>query len=486
MKTLLHHILSILAALRTRLLSAPQQYIQLFRKRSYPETFGEEMNEQCRIFFPFYSVPFALVALPYIRLDAVIMPDEPLIIAMRLGMTVVVLIAVCVRHWWRYEGRHSIIVAGMMYYLIIVTGIITGLAKAHPSYFGGYSFVIIVLGALPVAPSWLFVGIIVSLASFFTLSLHAGVDFSSPLVQYGLQDLMSSVAVHGFLSIGWTILRRTGYEHGRALQEQRDLLERQTQELTALNEEKNEMMGILAHDLKNPIGAVRGMGELIKGGYVGGQQLQDVADQIVLTGDQMLNLVKNLLDENQLDTGRRVFVRAKVDVAELLESLLQQYRPMAMVKNLTLHVVADAGEHYALADKQAVVQVLDNLLSNAIKYSPRGKNIYVRIKDKGLSATLRETAAGESSVSPSSLISLPPAFVRVEVQNEGEGISQEDMQKLFGKFVRLSARPTGGEHSTGLGLSIVKKMVEAMNGRIWCESEAGNGATFIVELPSVQ
>ena len=76
-----------------------------------------------------------------------------------------------------------------------------------------------------------------------------------------------------------------------------------------------------------------------------------------------------------------------------------------------------------------------------------------------------------------------PDAVRIEIQDEGEGISAEDMKRLFGKFARLSARPTGGEHSTGLGLSIVKKMVEAMNGKVWCESEVGKGATFIVELP---
>ena len=69
------------------------------------------------------------------------------------------------------------------------------------------------------------------------------------------------------------------------------------------------------------------------------------------------------------------------------------------------------------------------------------------------------------------------------MHDEGPGISEEDMKKLFGKFARLSAQPTGGEHSTGLGLSIVKKMVEAMNGRVWCESELGKGATFMVELP---
>ena len=73
--------------------------------------------------------------------------------------------------------------------------------------------------------------------------------------------------------------------------------------------------------------------------------------------------------------------------------------------------------------------------------------------------------------------------MRIKVQDEGEGISPKDIKKLFGKFARLSARPTGGEHSTGLGLSIVKKMVEAMNGKVWCESELGKGATFIVEFP---
>lgn len=83
--------------------------------------------------------------------------------------------------------------------------------------------------------------------------------------------------------------------------------------------------------------------------------------------------------------------------------------------------------------------------------------------------------------------SLPSAvkYIRIEIEDQGPGITEADMKKLFGKFARLSAQPTGGEHSTGLGLSIVKKLVEAMNGRVWCESEPGKGAKFIVELPAV-
>jgi signal transduction histidine kinase len=104
------------------------------------------------------------------------------------------------------------------------------------------------------------------------------------------------------------------------------------------------------------------------------------------------------------------------------------------------------------------MEIFDNLVSNAVKYSPQGRNIYVRVARQAEN-------------------------VLIAVQDEGPGLSEDDKAKLFGKFTRLSARPTAGEHSTGLGLSIVKRMVEAMNGKVWCESELGKGATFIVELP---
>jgi signal transduction histidine kinase len=111
-----------------------------------------------------------------------------------------------------------------------------------------------------------------------------------------------------------------------------------------------------------------------------------------------------------------------------------------------------------LSMKNTTHQVLDNLISNAVKYSPLGKNIMIRLLQN-------ET------------------YIRCEIQDEGPGLSEADKKKLFGKFNRLTARPTAGEHSTGLGLFIVKKLLEAMGGRVWCESELGHGATFIVEFP---
>ncbi len=233
------------------------------------------------------------------------------------------------------------------------------------------------------------------------------------------------------------------------------------QELENLNMEKNEIIGIVAHDLKNPIGAVRGLSELIHSGFVDQQQIPEVTGQIVITADRMLELVKNLLDVNQLESGGMQFQRVAFDIVPVLESIIQQYHAQASAKNIALHCIPESASNLILADEQATVQVLDNIISNAVKYSPHGKSIFVRVKSS-------------------------TEGVRVEVQDEGEGISEADMTKLFGKFARLSARPTGGEHSTGLGLSIVKKMVEAMNGRVWCESEFGKGATFIVELPGAR
>jgi signal transduction histidine kinase len=233
--------------------------------------------------------------------------------------------------------------------------------------------------------------------------------------------------------------------------------------LELMDNEKTELMGIVAHDLKNPITAVRGLAEILRENHLEQQMRINILNQLTLVNDQMLELVKNLLDMNHLESGLIQLGHESFDVMPFVESVLDQYTVAAGLKDITLHrpdassLNASSGT-LVYASEQAVMQVLDNLVSNAVKYSPLGKQVFVRV---------RATSSA----------------VRIEVRDEGPGLSAEDMTKLFGKFARLSAQPTGGEHSTGLGLSIVKKMVEAMNGTVWCESEPGNGATFVVELP---
>ncbi len=243
-----------------------------------------------------------------------------------------------------------------------------------------------------------------------------------------------------------------------ALQESNKQITESNGELEQLVKEKNELMEIVSHDLKNPIGAVRLFAELIENQTFTGDEVLTASAQIAHTSDRMLALVKNVLDMNRLESGGVSMEQKQVHLAPMIEAVHWQYTSHAEAKKIQVHFSNEtASSTTALADEQTMMQILDNLVSNAVKYSPHGKNIFIRLKSS-------------------------PEAVRVEVEDEGPGISAEDMKKLFGKFARLSARPTGGEHSTGLGLSIVKKLVEAMNGKVWCESEYGHGATFIVEL----
>ena len=243
------------------------------------------------------------------------------------------------------------------------------------------------------------------------------------------------------------------------------------QQLREMNNEKNEFMGIAAHDLRNPLGAITGFAEIIleeieplqppapESWARATKEATDCARRIRDTSKRMVEMVQNLLDANRIERGEMKLSLSPVDLCPMVASVIETQRPRATAKEQTIHLESESAPVVVLVDPSVAVQVLENLVSNAVKYSPPGKDMFVRLK---------KHAQG----------------VRVEVQDQGPGLSAEDQKKLFGKFARLSSKPTAGEHSTGLGLSIVKKMVEAMNGRVWCESELGHGATFIVEFPT--
>lgn len=247
-------------------------------------------------------------------------------------------------------------------------------------------------------------------------------------------------------------------------------LAEQNQQLQLLDNEKNEMLGIVAHDLKNPIGAVRSYAEMICYSEIPPEEAQRSSEMIIQTSNRMLDLVNNLLDANAIESGKMKFSLVVFDAAPIVEMMTENMMKAAAMKEIRLHfsLLNEAsrtqGATTLQADEVAFTQIVENILSNALKYSPFGKNVWVR--------------AGRISAKGGDM-------VRIEIQDEGPGFTDTDKEKLFGKFARLSARPTGGEHSTGLGLSIVKKLVELMHGTVCCQSESGHGTTFIVEFPAV-
>ena len=230
--------------------------------------------------------------------------------------------------------------------------------------------------------------------------------------------------------------------------------------LREMNEEKNEFMGIAAHDLRNPLSAIQGYAEMIieDAQSLAHRDLEGNGQRIREAAKRMTEMVQNFLDANRIERGELKLNMAISDLSPLLQSVLETQSPHATAKGQMIQLELPPTPTLALADVSITFQVFENLVSNAVKYSPPGKKIFVRLK-------------AETGV------------VRFEVEDQGPGLSKEDQKKLFGKFARLSAKPTGGEHSTGLGLSIVKRLVEAMNGKVWCESELGMGAKFIVTIP---
>ena len=230
--------------------------------------------------------------------------------------------------------------------------------------------------------------------------------------------------------------------------------------LREMNDEKNEFMGIVAHDLRNPLNCIQGYSELILEESAEAR-VQEPAQRILDTSRRMTEMVRNLLDANRIERGEMKLDLQPIPFSAVLGTVVESYQPRAAAKQQVIGLeckVPAAADLTILADRSLLLQVLENLISNAVKYSPVGTRIDVvltRASDVG----------------------------RCEVRDHGPGLSADDQKKLFGKFARLSAKPTGGEHATGLGLSIVKKMVEAMNGKVWCESQLGQGASFFVQFP---
>lgn len=257
------------------------------------------------------------------------------------------------------------------------------------------------------------------------------------------------------------IIRRQNKELSEAYAKL-DALNRSLQEANRL---KSEFLSIAAHDLKNPLQVIGGFAELISNTSGQHAAVYRNAERIRSAARRMLAIINQLLDTTAIESGGFKLNKEWADLGELARQVVEQNRALAEKKEQRLEFTAE-NQCQALVDPRRIAEALDNLVNNAIKFSPYGKTISVAVQ--------KAPAKGASN-----------GKVRFRVEDQGPGLSREDMKKLFGKFTRLSARPTGGESSTGLGLSIVKQIIELHGGKVWAESRGrGRGAVFIVELGS--
>jgi len=224
---------------------------------------------------------------------------------------------------------------------------------------------------------------------------------------------------------------------------------------------KNQLLGMAAHDLRNPLATIRGMAELLNEGAMG-PLTPEQAEVIVMfrdTSAHMLAMVNELLDVAVIEAGQLKLVPISTDLTDLIAKSVHLNAINAARKNTVIQFDPIGPPIIAMIDAAKIRQVIDNLLGNAIKYSPLGSTITASVRKENETLT-------------------------IAVRDQGPGIPEEERSKLFKEFSTLSVQSTAGEKSTGLGLAICRRIVEAHQGTIAAKNLPDRGCEFFVVLPT--
>jgi signal transduction histidine kinase len=249
-------------------------------------------------------------------------------------------------------------------------------------------------------------------------------------------------------------------EANRELVRIKSELEDRNKELQRSNEEKNQLLGMAAHDLRNPIGAIMSYSEFLleEDKIKEDETYVDFISTIKETSEFLLHLVNEMLDISIIESGKLKLNLSKVDFIYLVNHNITINSVLSEKKGINILFDHDNNIPDIIIDPHKMEQVLNNLISNSVKFSYPGSKVEILIKKE---ANLLITS----------------------VKDEGKGIPEEEFSRLFKPFSRTSVQATGDEMSTGLGLAIVKKIVEGHGGKIWVESNVGKGSTFYFSLP---
>lgn len=232
------------------------------------------------------------------------------------------------------------------------------------------------------------------------------------------------------------------------------------QRLVEIDAQRSALLGVVAHDLRNPVGVVRGFAHLMRREKYGPctTAQAEALDRIVAGCDGMLSMVSDLLDVAAIEAGHLRLRTAPLRLGAWLASAIETERLLAEAKGIRIDLDMDAVLPSVNSDAARLSQVLSNLVSNAVKFAPPGSVVTVRAR------------GGEG-------------VVTIAVTDQGPGIPAVELDRLFKPFGRASVRPTAGEPSTGLGLAICRRIMAALGGSVMVDSHVGQGSTFTITLP---
>jgi len=469
-----------------------RQILELFRRgadyKPLP-TFQAELNHQCKII----AAPAFLVGLlswlPYIELDINLYPQLTLLPYLRVGLTIVGALCLGLYLIPFFRKKSYQLLLFFVIYLESATALILGLVTADPAYMGGFSFLIIIIPILPFQKKHSLSILGTSGIIFLAVGIPLHMNFKSWYQLYGGYNLIAALAVSLLAVFLLDNIRKQCYENHCAVHKVNEELQETFEELRNINEVlgktslelsgkneelrnaneiKSELLGIAAHDLRNPLQVIIGNTGLLLEKMKDDPAAFKKLNMINKSSDKILKLITNLLETSSIDNGQLTMKATPLDVGQLAEIVVKDMRHVAEKKGQTIILTFQKG-CVVTGDKMMLQQVMENLISNAVKFSPIEKTIWVTVEYDERS---RDNSAARGG-----------SIITFSVRDEGPGLTREDRNKLYGKFQRLSAKPTGGETSTGLGLSIIKGLVILHGGAIRVDSEPGKGSVFSVDLP---
>ncbi|GAB4569590.1 MAG: hypothetical protein Kow0077_02320 [Anaerolineae bacterium] len=240
-------------------------------------------------------------------------------------------------------------------------------------------------------------------------------------------------------------------------------------QLERANSARSEFVGFVAHELKTPMTSIRGFADLLLGGVVGplNEQQKNFLATIRANVERMNTLVSDLNDVTKLQTDRMYMEKAPISFRTVVEETLRPLMNQIEAKGQIVQIEVDNNLPPIYADQNRMIQVLTNLVTNAHKYTPPEGKIVIH------------ASPARNSWDPSG----PAEVLHIFVRDDGIGISEEDQQRLFQAYFRTTNPEALEQPGTGLGLVIVRGIVEQHGGRIWVESELGKGSTFHLTVP---
>lgn len=253
--------------------------------------------------------------------------------------------------------------------------------------------------------------------------------------------------------------------------------------LKTLEEEREDFVSMLSHDLKSPITAVVGSIDLVRNGTLGqiNQEQKEYLDAAMESCSEMVEMINTLLDVHKFEAGRMRLSYREEDPALLIQRAVNAVRPVAETGGVAISVAISKRLPHFMVDRNTFSRLMGNLLSNALKFTPQGGKIEAAAQV--LSDVAPLMASIQEETYPCEMLTARGEFLKITVRDTGAGIPQEALATIFDRFVQARSRRMGKTTGTGLGLAYCRKVMDAHGGFIWAESVLGKGSTFTLLFP---